>query len=186
MIEPLFENFSDATVYFLMGATGSVLFLIKLVLMSIGMDGGSDFDMDMDVDHGSFGLFSMLSIIAFMMAAGWVGLACRTEWGLGSAMSALVAGGSGLGLMGVTSLAMWQMRKLDSAGVYDVNKTIGRTGRVYLKIPPRGAGAGQVEMNVDGRRAVLNAVSSGDEIASFAAVKVLQVTDDGTLVVEPV
>lgn len=185
MIESLFQNFSDATVYFMLGATGSLLFLIRLLTMSIGMDSGSDFDTDID-GHGSFGLFSMLSIIAFMMAAGWVGLACRVEWNLGSALSAVIAGTSGLALMGITSAAMFQMRKLDSAGKYDIKKTVGRTGRVYLTIPPRGAGAGQVEMNVDGRRAVVNAVSTGQEIASFSAVKVLEVTDDGTLVVEPV
>lgn len=186
MIESLFQNFSDATVYFIIGATGTVLFLLRLATMMIGMDADSDFDMDAGDHGGAFGLLSMLSIVTFMMGTGWMGLACRLEWGLGSAVSALIAVGFGMAVLVLTSLMMFQMRRLDSAGEYNVRETVGRTGRVYLKVPASGGGTGQIEISVNGRRMIVNALSRREEIASFQSVKVLEVTDDGTLVVEPV
>jgi nucleoside-specific outer membrane channel protein Tsx len=51
-----------------------------------------------------------------------------------------------------------------------------------------GAKAGQemfVELNVDGRRSVVAAKSVGPKIDSFTSVKVLEVLDDGSLLVEP-
>ena len=56
---------------------------------------------------------------------------------------------------------------------------------VYLTIPQRGKGHGQVEVSVSGRKKILRALSVKDEIAAFADVKVLEVRDDQTLVVEP-
>jgi hypothetical protein len=155
-------------------------------MMMLGADGPDDFDMAGDgmADGGGFGLLSMLSIVSFMMGVGWMGLACRLEWGLGSAVSAFISVAFGFGLMFLTSLGMLQMRKLNSAGKYDVRHTIGRTGRVYLRIPPRGEGAGQVEIAVDGRRMVVDAVSPAGGIESFKSVKVTDVTDDGKLIVE--
>ncbi|MHC4995403.1 MAG: hypothetical protein ACYTGQ_10155, partial [Planctomycetota bacterium] len=65
MFEDLFNPFSDSTVYFLMGAIGTLLFFIKMLMMVLGADGGGDFDMDGDIgDHGvGFGIFSMVSIL---------------------------------------------------------------------------------------------------------------------------
>ena len=103
-IGDLFSSFSDATVYMVMGAVGSLLFAIKLVLtLVMGMNGDADFGVETDVDgdleaHGTgFSLFSLLSILSFMMGAGWMGLACRVEWGLNSLFSAMIAAGFGFG-----------------------------------------------------------------------------------------
>ena len=190
-IEGLFTTFSDSTVYFVMAAVGTLLFLIRLGLMLIvGIDDGGDFDLDVDADGdieghgGGFTLFSMLSILSFMMGAGWLGLACRLEWGLHSFLSALLASIFGFSLMLFSSFGMYQMRKLNEPGKYDVRNCVGRIGQVYLKIPAKGQGRGQVRIAVDGRQKVLAAVSSGEQIESFAAVKVVDVQDDESLIVE--
>ena len=185
------SNFSDATVYLVMGIIGTLLFTIRVSMMLIfGMHGGGDFDMHADAGgagHGSgFGLFSLLSIIAFMMGAGWVGLAARTDWHLGQVQAAFAACGFGFTLMFLSSLTMWQMKKFNVEGKYDVQATVGRTGRVYLAIPAKGEGTGQVEMNVDGRRAILTAKSSSKRIDSFTTVKVLEVQDSEIVLVEPI
>lgn len=174
-----------------MGALGTLLFAIRLVLMLIGGLDGGDFDVGADADGGleahggGFSLFSMFSIVAFMMGAGWLGLACRREWGLNPALSALAAGGFGFLLMFLSSYGMYQMRKLNESGDYEPRSCIGRIGRVYLNVPAKGEGRGRVEIAVNGRRKVLPAVSTGDAIASFAAVKVLDVQETETLIVEP-
>lgn len=192
IFDELFSTFSDATVYFCMAMIGSILFGIKLLLtMFVGVD--SDFDVDADVDldggdiaeHGTgFSLFSMLSILSFMMGAGWMGLACRVEWDMGAVASGLAAGGFGFSLMLFSSFGMYQMRKLNEAGKYDVRNCIGSIGRAYVRIPAKGDGTGQVQIDVDGRQKILTAVSSGEEIESFAAVKVLDVQEAETIIVE--
>ena len=192
MFSEIFSSFSDSTIYFIMGVSGTVIFLIKITLMLLlGMDHGGDFDVahgDTGTHaHGSgFSFFSLISIISFMMGAGWLGLAARIEWGWGSFPAAAIASAFGFTLMTFSSLVLWQMKKMNQQGRYDVQKTIGHTGRVYIKIPSRGAGTGQVEMNVDGRRSILIAKSNAGEIDSFTTVKVLEVQDGNIILVEPV
>jgi hypothetical protein len=185
-----FDRWSDSMVYFAMATVGTVLFAIKLgLLLIVGVDGDVDFDVadggGLDVHAGGFHLFSLLSIVSFMMGAGWMGFTCRQEWGLGSFAAAAIASGFGFGLMMLSSAGMYQMQKLNEMGSYEVRNTIGKIGRVYLKIPAKGQGRGQVQIAVDGRHKVIAAVSTGPEIASFAAVKVVDVRDDDALVVEP-
>ena len=188
MFNDLFSTVTDSTIYFLLGAIGTSLFLIRLLAMMVfGGGHDADFDVDHDVgaDHGSgLNLFSSLSILSFMMGAGWLGLACRAEWEVGPVLSAIYASLFGFSLMLGSSLAMLQMRKFNEAGSYDARHTVGMRAQVYLKIPAKGSGRGQVEVSVDGRRKVLFAVSTGPEIESFQSVKVVGVQGDETLVVE--
>ena len=191
-IDELFSTFSDATLYFSMAVVGTLLFSIRIVMMLFfGMDDGGDFDVDVDMDGGGFeghmgdfSLFSMVSVLSFMMGAGWLGLACRLDWGVGPVMSAIYASLFGFGLMLMSSFALWQMRKLNEPGGYDVQTCLDKTGRVYLKIPAKGSGRGQVQMTVDGRQKVMEAVSTGEEIESFATIKVIGIQGEETLVVE--
>ena len=124
--------------------------------------------------------------MCFLMGAGWMGLACRLEWELGKVISALIASRFGFSLMAFSSFGLYQMKKLTQSSVYDPRTAIGNLGRVYLTIPEKGEGTGQVEINVGGRRSVVTARSSGDKIESFQSVKVLDVADDNVLIVEEV
>ena len=141
MLDEVFNEFSDSTVYFVMGSIGTALFLIKTILMLIGGDGDSDFDLDVDGDGGievhggGFSLFSLLSILAFMMGAGWMGLLCRQDFELGSALSALIACAFGFALMLFASLGMLAMTRLQQSGKYDIANSLGKIAKVYLTIP---------------------------------------------------
>ncbi len=73
---------SDAAAYFVMAIVGTSLFLLRLALSFFGMDGDTDGALDADGGtDAAFSLFSVLSILAFFMGAGWMGLACRVDWG---------------------------------------------------------------------------------------------------------
>ena len=189
MIDDLFSQFSDQTVYFVMGSVGSILFFLRLVLLLIGGIGGEGMEADadgaLDGDGGGLSLFSSLSIMSFLMGAGWMGLACRSQWEMGQFLAALCASGFGFGLMLFSSAGMLYMRKFNQAGDYDLQTVVGHTGRVYLRIPARGEGAGQVQITVNGRSKVLPAVSTGAQLDSFVTVKVSELRDDNVLVVEP-
>ena len=183
----LVQQGADAVTYFIMAAFGTILFVARLVISLFGGDGG-DFDADIDVEGGtdaSFTLFSLLSVTAFIMGAGWMGLACRIDWELGRITSLLTAIGFGTGMMFLAAGLMFMTRKLNREVQYDVRTAVGRTGRVYLNIPANGTGQGQVEVSVSGRKKILKAVTKGAELAAFTDVKVVDVRDDDTLVVEP-
>lgn len=181
----------DAGIYFILAITATLLFMVRLALsLLFGMGEMDDFnfetgEVDGHVDStGAFTLFSLLSILAFFMGTGWMGLSCRVSWGMDAAPSAFAATGFGFFLMMLSSTLMYGIRKLSHEAKYDVNTAVGATGRVYLRIPAKGEGRGQVEVNVSGRRKVMHAVSTGEAIDSFAAVRVVDAEDDETLVVE--
>ncbi len=185
--QQLVDRGTDVAVYFVMGAVGTLLFLIRLAIASFG-GGDADFDTDMDAgvdSDASFSFFSLLSILAFFMGAGWMGLACRLDFEMESLASALSATGFGVTMMTLASGLAYGTRRLNKSIEYDMNTAIGRTGRVYLTIPEKGHGHGQVEVSISGRRMVKRAVSSGPKIEAFADVTVVEVQDDETLIVEP-
>jgi hypothetical protein len=183
----LVERGADAATYFVLAAVATLLFLIRL---GLSMFHGDLSDFDTSLEHGgasdaAFSVFSTLSILAFFMGAGWMGLACRLEWDVSRVLSAICATGFGSVMMLMASGLMYLSRKLNREVNYEVKTAIGRTAKVYLTIPEKGRGSGQVEVVVSGRRKVLGATSTGPTIAAFADVKVVDVRDDETLVVEP-
>jgi hypothetical protein len=176
---------ADAVTYFVMAVVGSILFLLRLGLAFFS-GGEGDFDTDIDIDTDvAFSMFSVLSILAFFMGAGWMGLACRLDWNFGRLPSALIASGFGFAMMMAASGLVYLTRRLNRHVDYDVRTAIGRTARVYLTIPKNGTGLGQVEVSVSGRKQILQAMSNGAKIDAFADVKVVDVRDDDTLIVEP-
>jgi hypothetical protein len=178
----------DVVAYLVMALIGTVFFLLRLLLALFFGDGGGDVDGDL-ADVGSadstFSMFSLLSILAFFMGAGWMGLTCRVDWGLNSAVSALVATGFGVALMLMASGLMAFTRKLNQVVEYDLGTAVGRIASVYMSIPERGEGRGKIKVTVSGRLKMMDAISSGPPIGEFKSVRVVSVRDDGTFVVEP-
>jgi hypothetical protein len=175
----------DTAVYLIIALVGTLLFLIRLGFTYFGGAGG-DFEVDGDFDSdASFSYFSVLSILAFFMGAGWMGLACRLDWGFGRLTSSLLSAGFGFAMMVAASGLSYMARRLNLTIDYDVRTAIGRTGRVYLTIPEKGKGHGQVEVSVSGRRKVVNAVSAGPRLEAFSDVQIVDARDDDTLVAGP-
>ena len=124
---------------------------------------------------GSFTLFSLLSVMAFIMGTGRMGLAARIDWNLGRGLSAAMAVRFGTSMMMLASGLMYMTRRLNREVQYDVRTALGNTARVHLTLPAKGEGEGQVEVTVSGRKKVLRAVSNGASIKAFTAVTVVDV-----------
>jgi len=180
---------ADVAIYFWIGAVSSGLFLIKLLLTLIGGDDPGDFDLGDDLgdigSDASFTAFSLLSILAFFMGAGWMGVACRLDWDLGSTVSLLISIGSGLVMMFLSSGLMFYVRRFNREVRYDPKTCLGKTAQVYLTIPSKGNGQGQVRIDVSGRKKILSAkTNSSQDLKAFSTIKVVEVLDDETLLVE--
>lgn len=180
----------DATVYFAIAAISTVLFLLRLGAMAIFGGDSGDVDIGGDFDPGdfdssaSFGVFSVLSVLGFLMGMGWMGLTARVTWELGSVPALGLSVATGLVFMFVAAGMMYQIHKMEHVTGYDTQDTVGHTGRVYLTIPGDGKGVGQVEINVSGRRMVVSAKTRGEKIDAFETVKVIEVADGDILIVE--
>jgi hypothetical protein len=191
---------TDQLVYFVLGAAATTLFLIRIGLMMAGIgdadhggDFGTDIPGDSDFGHGhadhttsshTFQVFSLLSILAFFMGAGWAGLAARLSWDWSPGASAGAAVVFGVTCMFLAAWLIRSMRRLEAAPVMDLRACIGSVAQVYLNIPARGQGQGQVRVNVQGRSRIVAASSAAGALAAFTSVKVLSVQPDNSLVVE--
>lgn len=179
----------DAAIYFVLAGIATLLFLAKLALDATLGGAGTDLDagdVDAHVDSTSaFTLFSTLSILSFFMGVGWMGLAARVSWGLGAAASAALATGFGSGLMLLSAALMHGLRKMAHTPRYDAGTALGRTASVYLTIPAKGEGQGQIEVSVSGRRKIMPAVSAAGEIPAFSSARIVDVGPDGVFVVDP-
>ena len=117
---------------------------------------------------------SIQNLSAFFMMLGWVGLAMMRSSGFGpipaTAAGILAGFVSASILMKVTNSLM----KLSQTGTARTTSAIGKTGRVYLRIPADGDG--QIEVDVDGRLKVCDAISAdGAEIKTDSQVFVIDV-----------
>lgn len=176
----------DVLVYLVMALVGTTFFIIRLVLaLFFGGDGDVDGDLADVGGDGAFNMFSILSILAFFMGAGWMGLTCRIDWNLNSMVSAAAATGFGFVLMMMASGLMAFARKLNRSVDYDTATAVGRTATAYMSIPMKGEGRGKIQVSVSGRLKTMDAISIGPRIPEFSSVKVIAVRDDGTFVVEP-
>ena len=174
---------ADAVTYAAMALLGTTLFILRLVAAMFG-DILGEFGLDLEADtDNSFTLFSLLSVMAFIMGTGWMGLACRVDWGLSRPLSVVIAVGFGVLMMVISSGLMYVARSLNKTVTYDLETAVGRTAHVYRTIPERGAGHGQVQVTVSGRLMTIDAVSDAGHLDAFTDALVVGTRDDETLVV---
>ena len=169
----------------------SVLFVIQFVLSIIGID----FDADAEADIGDadgvdgldadFTLLSVRSIIAFFTFFGWTGVVALSG-GVGAVMAILLASSAGFAAMLVVAYIFYLFIKLQSSGTLNLDNAIGGTGEVYLIIPGDEGGIGKVQMKVQGSLRELDAITTGESIPTGAPIQVIDVLENGMLLVEPI
>lgn len=187
------EVFSQNPIYFTLAIAGTLLYVLKMFLFSIGGDGDAGSDLS-DVDRGvdgadggeSFSLVSTQSILAFLMGTGWIGLTAKRDWQLDDMVTLFIATGFGFIMMLFSSFLTFKIKKLNSTPEVNIKETIGKMGRAYTNIPERGEGIGQVEITVGGKQQILQASSIAEAINSFDNIKVVDIDDSGDLIVQKI
>ncbi len=184
----------------------SLVMIIQLVLSLVGMAHGADadfggdtggdfggdahfdFDSGVETDHvvshdGGIGILSVRTIIAFFVGFGWGGIALYDATG-NAALSLLVAALIGFAFMMIAFWLMNSIFKLREAGNIDYANAIGCTATVYVSIPAKREGAGQVQVTVQGRLREVAAVSDEEErLGPGTRVLITKQIDPSTFVV---
>jgi len=180
------------TVYLTCAAAGGTVLVIQTGMLLFG---GVDHDADAvsgvghaEIGHSGSGeatghdaAFNLLSVrsgaafLTFFGLAGWGGT--NAGWGTFPTIAAATVAG-GVMLLAVAWLFSLQHR-LYSEGNLDPRNAVGRTARVYLRIPAGNKGKGKITVSVQGRTHEFDATTSGADIPTGSEVKVTrQITQD--------
>lgn len=176
---------SEQTFFLYLALGSTFFFIIKIIMLFFIGDSGEDFDSALsDADsQQSFSVFSLQSMLAFLMGSSWVYLAARYEWGYTSGLSLVVGSLFGTLMMLFSSWLMSLTRRLNAVPSTDLKQLVGQSARSYVVIPSKGQGFGQVEIVVAGRLRLLRAINTESKaVASFQQVKVERV-EQGVLVI---
>jgi len=165
------------------GAVSSIVLFIQMIVILIG---GSDLDFDLGEvgEGGATGIFSIRSIGSFFTGFGWTGaMFLQNDHSVGVATLAATLVGS-LILVGFLSLMRW-LHGFKTDGTVNYENAVGNVGTVYIPIPPKRKGMGQIQVDVQGRISTVDAVSDSEEkIENRTPVRVESLVDKRTLLVK--
>lgn len=170
------------------GAISSTILTLQMVLAMFGgdMDG---LDSDMDIpdggEGGASGILSIRTIGAFFTGFGWSGAAMlQYESGTGAATFVGIIVGSIF--MALVFYLMSYLHSLRQEGTINYSNAIGKIGTVYLPVPPHRKGIGKIEVLVQGRLKIVQAITDNEKkIGNRIAVRVTELVDEQTILVEP-
>ncbi|MDC0156423.1 hypothetical protein OAK38_01520 [Verrucomicrobia bacterium] len=170
------------------GTVSSAVLTLQMVLAMFGgdMDGlETDVDIPDAGEGGASGILSIRTIGAFFTGFGWSG-AAMLQAGYGTGAATFVGIVVGSIFMALIFYLMTYLHSLRQEGTINYANAVGKIGSVYLPIPPHRKGIGQVEVLVQGRLKIVQAITDNDKkIGNRVAVRVTELVDTQTILVEP-
>ena len=170
------------------GTVSSAVLTLQMVLAMFGgdMDGlETDVDIPDAGEGGASGILSIRTIGAFFTGFGWSG-AAMLQAGHGTGAATFVGIVVGSIFMALIFYLMTYLHSLRQEGTINYANAVGKIGSVYLPIPPHRKGIGQVEVLVQGRLKIVQAITDNDKkIGNRVAVRVTELVDTQTILVEP-
>lgn len=168
---------------------GGTILVGQAGLNLFGLGGDVDVDADVDADaldagDGTVTFISVRTLASFMTMFGLVGwLGTAQEWGEGrTALFAFLAGSS---IMLLVAYLMFMFKRLASEGNLTPRDAIGKTARVYLRIPAAKSGTGKVTVELQGRSEQFSAVTAGEALPTGSDCRLVDMTTEDTFIVEP-
>ena len=182
--------------------SASLIFVIQTILTFLGFGGDSDidgtgsFDASGNVDLGgtdgtfdtdpSMSLLTFRNFVNFCLGFGWTAVLLHDKI---QSTSLLLVIAVIIGLV-LVAIVMWIFKWLSGmqqSGNIDVHKSaVGCEGKAYLTIPADRNGEGKVQITINGAVREYDAVTDGEQIKTGAAIKVTEVINDSTLLVEEI
>lgn len=166
----------------------SLLFIVQTILTFTGLsaedaDATGDSDASIHGDTGiDFQFLTLKNLISFFTIFGWTGIVC-----LGSGMtlfpSVVVAFVAGLVMMLIMASLIYGMGKLSDDGTLKIRNAIGKSGTVYLPIPPKRGGTGQIQIKVQGLQTLEAMTDDPDGFKTGQVVEVIEVLKGDILLV---
>ena len=169
--------------------SASLIFVIQTVMTFLGLgDHASDFDLDtsecsFDADP-SMNLLTFRNLVNFCLGFGWTAVLMHEKI-QSNALLIIVSVIVGILLVTVVMWIFKWLSGMQQTGNIDVHKSaVGCEGKVYLTIPGERKGEGKVQITINNAVREYDAVTDGETIPTGKAIKVTEVINDYTLLVE--
>ena len=178
-------------IFAFIGIPATLVLIVQTILLLFGIGDGDDpTDIDGDgIPDGGTGddgltLFSVRGIVGMFCIAGWSGIVF-IDLGLSSATAIVLALLCGAAALFGIAYLMKAVLKLQSNGTLQLGSAVGKTGQVYIPIPPKGTGRGKINIVVQDRYVELDAVTdSEDTLRTGETVRVISTDEMGLVMVE--
>jgi hypothetical protein len=179
------------TVFVVCAILGGTLVVCQVIAGLIGFGAETDADIDADheigadADHGNafVGMLSVRAITSALLFFGLGGLTAR-YYGADELAAFGIAGAAALATLYVVAIMMRMVAQLKHDGTARVERSLGRTGTVYLRVPAAKGGTGKVHLMLQNRTVEYQAVTVGAELPTGAPVRVVGVVNSDTVEVE--
>lgn len=169
--------------------SASLIFVIQTVMTFLGL-GDHDADFDLDTSDGSFdadpsmNLLTFRNLVNFCLGFGWTAVLMHEKI-RSNALLIIVSVIVGILLVTVVMWIFKWLSGMQQTGNIDVHKSaVGCEGKVYLTIPGERKGEGKVQITINNAVREYDAVTDGETIPTGKAIKVTEVINDYTLLVE--
>lgn len=169
--------------------SASLIFVIQTVMTFLGL-GDHDADFDLDTSDGSFdadpsmNLLTFRNLVNFCLGFGWTAVLMHEKI-QSNALLIIVSVIVGILLVTVVMWIFKWLSGMQQTGNIDVHKSaVGCEGKVYLTIPGERKGEGKVQITINNAVREYDAVTDGGTIPTGKAIKVTEVINDYTLLVE--
>ena len=169
--------------------SASLIFVIQTVMTFLGL-GDHDADFDMDTSDGSFdadpsmNLLTFRNLVNFCLGFGWTAVLMHEKIE-SNALLIIVSVIVGILLVAIVMWIFKWLSEMQQTGNIDVHKSaVGCEGKVYLTIPGERKGEGKVQITINNAVREYDAVTDGGTIKTGTAIKVTEVINDYTLLVE--
>lgn len=159
----------------------SLIFLIQTLMTFLGLGGGEDVDIPDDpqgIDdiqggegHSGFILFTFQNIVVFFTVFGWAGI-FGIHAGFSEVVTSFLAFLMGLIVMFIVAGLYFMMSRLTESGNISLTNAVGAIGTVYLPIPHRRSGSGQVQLSIQGSIREIEAMTDGEPLPTGTLVQV--------------
>ena len=173
--------------------TATLVFIIQTVMTFLGADADGDFDVDVDASmdgtdlsniEGGSNLYTFRNFVNFFLGFGWTAILLQDSV-KSTGLRILLAVVVGIVLVAAVMYLFKWLSSMQQSGNINVYKAaVGCQGTCYLRIPAERSGEGKVQITIQGAVREYDAVTDGDEIKTGTSVKVLEVVDANTLLVE--
>ena len=191
------------TLFIICATLGGTLLICQTVLTVMGLGGDHDLFGDMEAedighdtiggdavedtqgaDHSAssghhsstwfFGIVTFRTVVAALTFFGLSGMASHTS-GITPVPSLTIAIASGFSAMMAVHWLMKQIARMRADGSVHIDRAVGMSGTVYLKIPGHLGGPGKIHLNLQNRTVELSAWTDRSEIATGSTVTVSRV-----------
>ena len=179
---------------------GGTLLICQTIMTLIGMGGDHDFGGDSHGDvgtagfghdcgsgdhvehgahqhHGStwfFGIVTFRTIVAAITFFGLAGMSSLTN-DIAEGPSLVIAALAGFAAMYAVHWMMRQLSRMHADGAVRIERAVGMTGNVYLRVPGSRQGPGKIVLNLQNRTVELSAWTDQAELPTGSTIVVTRV-----------